>query len=274
MSNFTLQLNHEPNRISVLQLTDSHLFAEESTSLLGVRTASSFKAVLSSILNQEISFDFVVVTGDISQDYSLNSYQRFAHMISVLKSPVFFVPGNHDDGPLMYRVFGDMGVPTERSMICGNWHFIFLNSEVYSVPHGWVEKSELNFLKSSYEEHPDLNTVVLVHHLPRLVNSRWLDTQTMHNQDEFNNFIATLPNVKLVLCGHVHQEIDEVVGRTRYIASPSTSIQFEPLSHDFALDSQAPGWRYLQFAPDGQIDTQVYRLPQGSFTPDVGVSGY
>ena len=96
----------------------------------------------------------------------------------------------------------------------------------------------------------------------------------MHNQDEFNNFIATLPNVKLVLCGHVHQEIDEVVGRTRYIASPSTSIQFEPLSHDFALDSQAPGWRYLQFAPDGQIDTQVYRLPQGSFTPDVGVSGY
>ena len=54
MSNFTLQLNHEPNRISVLQLTDSHLFAEESTSLLGVRTASSFKAVLSSILNQEL----------------------------------------------------------------------------------------------------------------------------------------------------------------------------------------------------------------------------
>ena len=274
MSNFTLQLNHEPNRISVLQLTDSHLFAEESTSLLGVRTASSFKAVLSSILNQEISFDCVVVTGDISQDYSLNSYQRFAHMISVLKSPVFFVPGNHDDGPLMYRVFGDMGVHTERSMICGNWHFIFLNSEVYSVPHGWVEKSELNFLKSSYEEHPDLNTVVLVHHLPRLVNSRWLDTQTMHNQDEFNNCIAACPNIKLVLCGHVHQEYDQVFNNVRYIATPSTSIQFEPFSHDFALDSQGPGWRYLQFTEQGQITTQVFRLPPGRFVPDTGVAGY
>ena len=274
MRTITLQLNNQSQHLRVLQLTDCHLFAEESGKLLGVRTADSFKAVLQAIINQQAVFDLIIVSGDISQDYSVASYQRCAHAIAVLKTPVFFVPGNHDDGPLMYRIFDQYGVHTERSLICGNWHFVFLNSEVYSVPHGWIERSELNFLKECYDAYPELNTVVVVHHLPRLVHSRWLDTQTMHNQDEFNNFIATLPNIKLVLCGHVHQEIDEVVGRIRYIASPSTSIQFEPLSHDFALDSQAPGWRYLQFAPDGQIDTQVYRLPQGSFTPDVGVSGY
>ena len=274
MPTFNLPVSNESGTISVLQLTDSHLFAEESTSLLGVRTASSFKAVLSSILNQDISFDFVVMTGDISQDYSIGSYQRFAHMISVLNAPVFFVPGNHDDGPLMYRIFSDYGVHTERSLVCGNWHFIFLNSEVYSVPHGWIEKSELNYLRRKYEAFPDLNTVVLVHHLPRLVNSRWLDTQTMHNQDEFNNCIASLNNVRLVLCGHVHQEYDQMFNNVRYIATPSTSIQFEPYSHDFALDSQGPGWRYLQFSPTGQITTQVYRLPAGRFVPDMGVSGY
>lgn len=274
MSTFTLQLNHDPNRISVLQLTDSHLFTEESTSLLGVCTANSFKAVLSSILNQENYFDFIIMTGDISQDYSFGSYQRFAHMISVLKAPVFFVPGNHDDGPLMYRIFDGMGVHAERSLVCGNWHFIFLTSEVYSVPHGWVEKNELNFLKASYEKYPDLNTVVVVHHLPRLVNSRWLDTQTMHNQDEFNNFISNFPNIKLVLCGHVHQEYDQTFNNIRYIATPSTSIQFEPFSYDFALDSQGPGWRYLQFNAQGQISTQVYRLPPGRFVPDTGVAGY
>ncbi len=269
-----LSVANENGRISVLQLTDAHLFADEAGTLLGVRTASSFKAVLSSILNQEISFDFVVVTGDISQDYSVNSYKRFAHMVSVLEVPVFFVPGNHDDGPLMYRIFGDFGVHTERSLVCGNWHFIFLNSEVYSVPHGWVERSELNFLKQQYEAYPDLNTVVLVHHLPRLVHSRWLDTQTMHNQDEFNNFISNFPNIKLVLCGHVHQEVDEMFNNIRYISTPSTSIQFEPYSHDFALDMQGPGWRYLQFDPNGQISTQVYRLPAGRFVPDSGVEGY
>ena len=274
MATYKLQLRNDQENLSILQLTDSHLFADENGALLGIHTAVSFNAVLESVLNQNFSLDAVVFTGDVSQDYSLSSYQRFAHAMSVLKVPIFFVPGNHDDGPLMYRILGDYGIRTERSLICGKWHFVFLNSEVYSVPHGWVEKSELNFLKEQCEAYPNHYTVVVVHHLPRLVHSRWLDTQTMHNQDEFNSFISTFPNIKLVLCGHVHQEIDELYNNIRYIATPSTSIQFEPLSHNFALDSLGPGWRYLQFSPKGEISTQVYRLPKGRFIPDSGVGGY
>lgn len=274
MTTFNLQLNRDWEKLSVLQLTDSHLFAEESGTLLGVKTAASFQAVLQSILNQEVKFDFILVTGDISQDYSVSSYQRFAHAISVLEAPVFFVPGNHDDGPLMYRIFADFGVHTERCIVAGNWQFILLNSEVYSVPHGWVERSELDFLRQQIEARPELNTVVAVHHLPRLVNSSWLDTQTMHNQEEFNSVVASYPQIKLVLSGHVHQVYDQVFNNIRYIASPSTSIQFEPYSHDFALDMHGPGWRYLQFSKSGQIDTQVYRLPSGRFIPDTAVGGY
>lgn len=274
MSSFNLQLNNNASRLNVLQLTDSHLFAEDEGSLLGVNTAASFKAVLSSILNQEQPIDFIIMTGDISQDYSLGSYQRFARMISVLNVPVFFVPGNHDDGPLMYRVFQDYGVNTHRSLICKNWHFVFLNSEVYGVPHGWIERSELSYLKEKVEQYPYLNTVVVVHHLPLLVNSRWLDTQTMHNQEDFNGFVSRYPNIKLVLSGHVHQEFDRYHNNIRYIATPSTSIQFEPLSQDFALDLQGPGWRYLQFDNNGTIDSQVYRLPAGRFVPDTAVGGY
>lgn len=260
--------------LSILQLTDAHLFAEENGVLLGVRTAESFKAVLESILNQGMPFDAVIMTGDISQDYSAESYQRFAHLISVLGAPVYFVPGNHDDGPLMYRLFSRLGVNTQRHLVCGNWQFVFLNSEVYAVPHGWVQKEELAFLKECCDRNPHLHTVVCVHHLPHLVGSRWLDTQTMHNQDEFNAFVSRLPNVRLVLTGHVHQEYDRTFGAIRYIASPSTSIQFEPLSHNFALDLQGPGWRYLTLRMDGSVQTEVFRLPRGRFIPDLGVGGY
>ena len=96
----------------------------------------------------------------------------------------------------------------------------------------------------------------------------------MHNQDEFNAFIRSLPNVRMVLCGHVHQEVDVTHGAVRYLASPSTSIQFEPLSHNFALDLEGPGWRYLSLNIDGTADTQVHRLPKGRFVPDFGVGGY
>ncbi len=274
MRTFILEPQNSSDQISILQLTDTHLFADEHATLLGIRTTDSFRAVLTTIANQGIPFDGVIVTGDISQDYSAASYQRFAHMIRHLHSRVFFMPGNHDDGPLMYRMFGDLGVNTERSMICGNWHFVFLNSEVYGVPHGWIQRSELNILKAAVEEYPDLHTVVCVHHLPLLVKSRWLDTQTMHNQEEFNQFVAACPNIRLVLCGHVHQEIDVMAGNIRYISTPSTSIQFEPLSHDFALDMRGPGWRYLTFSADGSISTEVYRLPKGRFLPESGVNGY
>lgn len=274
MDTYDLQIKSAEGQLSVLQLTDPHLFAEESGTLLGVHTAQSFKAVLESILNQNLHFDCVIVSGDISQDYSVSSYQRFAHAISVLERPVFFVPGNHDDGPLMYRILSDYGVNTQRCLIADKWQFVFLNSEVYSVPHGWVERHELNYLRDRIEERPDLNTVVVVHHLPRHVNSRWLDTQTMHNQDEFNSFICNFPQVKLVLSGHVHQEYDQIFNNIRYIASPSTSIQFEPYSHDFALDLKGPGWRYLQFDRSGNINTQVFRLPEGRFIPDTSFTGY
>lgn len=274
MDTYDLQIKSAEGQLSVLQLTDPHLFAEESGTLLGVHTAQSFKAVLESILNQNLHFDCVIVSGDISQDYSVSSYQRFAHAVSVLERPVFFVPGNHDDGPLMYRILSDYGVNTQRCLIADKWQFIFLNSEVYSVPHGWVERHELNYLRDRIEERPDLNTVVVVHHLPRHVNSRWLDTQTMHNQDEFNSFICNFPQVKLVLSGHVHQEYDQIFNNIRYIASPSTSIQFEPYSHDFALDLKGPGWRYLQFDRSGNINTQVFRLPEGRFIPDTSFTGY
>lgn len=93
--------------VRVLQLTDCHLFADESKDLLGVNTSESFKAVVEAVRAQNFDYDFIAFTGDISQDYSATSYQHFANIISVLHKPVFFLPGNHDDGPLMYASLKD-----------------------------------------------------------------------------------------------------------------------------------------------------------------------
>ena len=60
----------------------------------------------------------------------------------------------------------------------------------------------------------------------------------------------------------------------RFLATPSTCIQFMPLSRDFSLDVAGPGWRYLQLHPDGRLATQVWRLPAGSFIPDAQATGY
>lgn len=260
--------------VNVLQISDCHLFADKSKSLLGVNTYDSFCAVIDEIKAQNFNYDFIAFTGDISQDYSVKSYEHFAEIIKVLNKPVFFLPGNHDDGPLMYRIFENLGVNIAKNVITPKWQFIFLNSEVYAVPHGWVERRQLDYAAFCGRRSPDQHVAILVHHMPLLVQSAWLDTQTMHNLDEFNTYIHRIPNVRAVITGHIHQEFDVTERGIRYIATPSTSIQFTPKSNDFALDSVGPGWRYLSFNPDGSIDTKVYRLKNNPFVPDTDVCGY
>ncbi len=260
--------------VNVLQISDCHLFADKSKSLLGVNTYDSFCAVIDEIKAQNFNYDFIAFTGDISQDYSVKSYEHFAEIIKVLNKPVFFLPGNHDDGPLMYRIFENLGVNIAKNVITPKWQFIFLNSEVYAVPHGWVERRQLDYAAFCGRRSPDQHVAILVHHMPHLVQSAWLDTQTMHNLDEFNTYIHRIPNVRAVITGHIHQEFDVTERGIRYIATPSTSIQFTPKSNDFALDSVGPGWRYLSFNPDGSIDTKVYRLKNNPFVPDTDVCGY
>ena len=260
--------------VNVLQISDCHLFADKSKSLLGVNTYDSFCAVIDEIKAQNFNYDFIAFTGDISQDYSVKSYEHFAEIIKVLNKPVFFLPGNHDDGPLMYRIFENLGVNIAKNVITPKWQFIFLNSEVYAVPHGWIKRRQLDYAAFCGRRSPDQHVAILVHHMPHLVQSAWLDTQTMHNLDEFNTYIHRIPNVRAVITGHIHQEFDVTERGIRYIATPSTSIQFTPKSNDFALDSVGPGWRYLSFNPDGSIDTKVYRLKNNPFVPDTDVCGY
>ena len=117
--------------VRLLQISDPHLYAEEDGRLLGVRTADSFNAVIKAIVDQKLSFDLVLATGDLSQDYSTGSYQRFAQAVSPLAKPLFWLPGNHDDGPLMRNVMPEVGISNARQILLPHWQIIMLDTQVY-----------------------------------------------------------------------------------------------------------------------------------------------
>ncbi len=260
--------------VSLLQITDTHLFAQPDGQLLGIRTAESFQAVLDAVQAQNLPFELILATGDLSQDFTTGSYQRFADMVKPLQKPVFWLPGNHDDGPLMRRVMPDFGISNARQVLLPNWQILLLDTQVYSVPHGWLKPDQMAFLEQCLASQPDRYTLLCLHHNTFPVGSTWLDQHDLKNGPDLLALIARYPKVKLVLCGHVHQETDLEHEGVRFISSPSTCIQFEPLSRDFGLDSKGPGWRYLQLYADGRIETQLYRLPAGCFIPDGAAGGY
>ncbi|WP_162047108.1 3',5'-cyclic-AMP phosphodiesterase [Vibrio taketomensis] len=261
--------------IKLLQITDTHLFDAEDGSLLGVCTKESFNAVVAAAKQEGFAFDAILATGDISQDHTEASYQRFAEGIACLEQPCYWLPGNHDFKPSMHSVLPSTQIKqVEHALLGEHWQMILLDSQVVGVPHGRLSQEQLELLDSKLAQHPERHSLVLLHHHPILVGSAWLDQHTLKDAHEFWQVVERHSNVRVVLCGHVHQDMQKQHADTTVISTPSTCVQFKPNSDDFALDTCAPGWRELELHADGRFTTQVKRLDEGMFSPMFDSNGY
>ena len=107
--------------VRLLQITDTHLFASAEGRLLAVRTAESLAAVLEQVQANEHPYEVILATGDLSQDHSPESYQRFASMMAPLGRPIYWLPGNHDDSPLMTEYLHAAGISESKQLVGDHW---------------------------------------------------------------------------------------------------------------------------------------------------------
>ena len=77
------------------------------------------------------------------------------------------------------------------------------------------------------------------------MNSLWLDGVSLRNSDKLFKAIEPYENVRCLVWGHVHQEMDSYRNGVLLMSSPSSCIQFAPGSVDFKVDDQPPGYRWL-----------------------------
>ncbi|MDC0610670.1 3',5'-cyclic-AMP phosphodiesterase [Vibrio sp.] len=273
-NNISIDVEND-NCVKLLQITDTHLFVDDDGSLLGVNTTESFTAVVDAIIQGVTDFDAILATGDISQDHTPESYHKFIQGISPLKKPCFWLPGNHDYRPNMASV---LPVPQVKCiphfMLGSHWQVVLLDSQVEGVPHGYLSAQQLSLLEEKLTAYPDKHTLILLHHHPVLVESAWLDQHTLKESESLWDVISRFDNVKAIVCGHVHQDMDILKQGVRVIATPSTCVQFKPRSNEFALDLLSPGWRELNLLEDGSVETKIGRLDNGRFLPDFYAGGY
>lgn len=118
-------------RVRILQITDTHLFAQKHEALLG-KHRESYCAVLEAIRPHQHEFDLIVATGDLAQDQSSAAYQHFAEGIASFRAPCVWLPGNHDFQPAMYSALQDAGIsPAKRVFIGEQWQILLLDSGVW-----------------------------------------------------------------------------------------------------------------------------------------------
>ncbi len=259
--------------LRVIQLSDSHLFADEQGKLLGLNTEFSLSKVLDLIRQQQPAIDLVLATGDLSQDGSPESYLRFHRHMQQFSAPVYWLPGNHDISDVMAK-----GQVVGRISPCtidlGQWRLILLDSTIRGKVPGYMSAQELAFLQQAMASAGDRHVLIALHHQPVPVGATWLDTQIVGNADDFWQVVDAFPAVRAVIWGHVHQCFERTRNNVQLMSVPSTCVQFKPGSKDFAVDSENPGYRWLDLYPDGRIDSQVARVTGVTFKVDYRIKGY
>lgn len=266
-------LHAEKDSVLLVQLTDSHLFAEASGRLLGMDTADSLQYVVDRVLAEQPRVDMILATGDLSQDGSVESYERFRSLCQVIPAPARWCPGNHDELAAMQQVAQGSELMTPILDI-GAWRVVMLDTLVPGSVFGLLGDDQLELLEQALREAPDRHHLICLHHHPVSIGSDWMDAIGLRNREALFEIIDRHSAVRAVLWGHIHQAFDDWRNGVRLLASPSTGVQFAVGSRKFQVDRLAPGYRWLRLHADGELETGVSRVEGVDFGVDYSVQGY
>jgi len=245
--------------ISFVHITDTHLLNHAEETFHQLNTKESLKAVLSDSQARYPDIDFFLFTGDISQTGTAESYTLFKSVIQEYDLPVYCVPGNHDTPKLLQQVIPVSPASSINTIELGRFSLVLLNSWVDDKHHGRVTQRCLQQLEVHLKNNADQFNVIAIHHPPVLVNSKWLDELSLQNQTEFLRIINKYSQTTLLICGHVHQEVDQQLDELRLLATPSTCHQYKANSEYMCrVDMPLPAYRYVRLSIKNNIDTKVH----------------
>lgn len=265
-------MSRPPATITLVHLTDTHLFASTEPALLGINTWQSLQAVLTHLSGSGLYANATLATGDLSQDSQTMSYQQFLQAMAALPWPLHGLPGNHDHPG---RLRATLQAAAHPIIDYGAWRLVMLDTHLPGSEGGHLAPEQLDLLHQAAQVGPDRHVLLAMHHHPVPMGCAWLDSMLIDNADALLHLIDTLPTIRAMVWGHVHQAFDSQYLRStpglqplRMLATPSTCFQFLPHSSQFALDTQLPGYRLIHLHTDGHIDTELIRIP--SLPPAAG----
>lgn len=258
--------NAEPmNKKSIIiaQITDSHLFSEKEGLHHGHNVYKNLTRVLQAIY-QSPEIDYIVFSGDLTQDHTKQSYQNFVDAVheAKIETPFYYLAGNHDEPELLAQYLSQAPFISSTTINHGHWQVQLLNSKG-DTPSGYVHRQEFTKLKHAIKA--DKHQLLMMHHHP-IDLGYFIDKHGLVNKTEFWQNISSYDNIKAIACGHVHgaheltkQLVDGRALVTLYTC-PATSIQFDPKVDGVAALAKGPAYRLYTLQQQGTISSKIIML--------------
>ncbi len=245
----------------LLQITDTHLFADPQGRLRGTRTLPALTACLAHAAHHYLPADAVAATGDLVQD-DADGYLPLGIALETLNAPVLLIPGNHDRPAELrarmdrwpFRVGGTFDLGRWTVVMLETWYSEALDGE------GQIGRAQLDWLRKVLQAHRGQHVLVCMHHPPIAMESAGLDALGLLDAEEFMGIVDSRVNVRGIAWGHAHQSLDVYRGELRLMCTPATCMQFKPRNPGFVTDQRPPGYRVIELHADGGIASEVVWL--------------
>ena len=257
--------------LRIAQLSDTHFVepGELAEGGFAYDTAQAFDAVFDAIEDQD-SYDLVVVTGDIADHGRPAQYQRASEAFGRFSAPVNTCPGNHDQTLAFTAGMGKPTVAMSRAIELGPWCFLFVDSNRGAmVPdeqgrlidpqryedrlhgNGSLGAREQSWIRDMCATTDAEHVFVWLHHPPNPAAGIGRDEAYTA---EWRATLADLPTIRGFGGGHTHvPALYEFEGRSVHVCPA--------LKNNFDLEAKTllpPGFRSYDFFPDGKVTSESH----------------
>lgn len=217
---------------TILHLTDTHIVPEGALVSGRLDTADALArlvARIESIRAQIEPIDALLVTGDLSDDGTPASYERFKSLIAPLGLSTYVITGNHDARAPMRAAFAS-SLPAEGPL---NWvhrisevHLIGLDTLIEGQGAGALSSESLLFLQNALTQAGGAPVLLALHHPPFASGIRFMDDIGLTNHDAFRDIIADYKGRLRMVCGHIHSMMAADVAGHVALSAPSPCSTF------------------------------------------------
>jgi Icc protein len=151
--------------VLLAQLSDLHVCEEWE----GVDPRTRVERVVAAIGSLPDPVDGVVVSGDLTDDGSPESYREVRRLLEPLAVPTHVLPGNHDDRANLRSAFdlpGSGAEPINYSVALGELRVIVFDSVVPGRDPGAYGPEQLRWLDEELGRETTKPTLLALHHPP------------------------------------------------------------------------------------------------------------
>lgn len=229
--------------MKIIQISDIHLHKNPKERIFGlVNTDETFQDVLDKVIKE--APDFVIATGDLSQDGSIESYQRLLGYLNRISCDVYTIYGNHDVPHNLDSALIANNVKNKKYLQTMPANFIFLNSFKRGSDSGFISESELQNLEAFLNN--SNNCIPVIHHHFTELNYI-IDSFILENKEQLLNLLLKYKHkIKFCITGHVHNSFDIDIMGLKIHCGLSTCIQFAQTT-PLSFANKKPGYTVYNF---------------------------